>query len=97
MNNLIIKRGCAFPAAKDMPDERGRTALHHAAFRGHHAVVSTLLDMGADPRLKTTSGDTALTLADFKGHSDLVMRDKAPLLCKLSCHRFATIPKLLHT
>ncbi|CAE8718010.1 unnamed protein product [Polarella glacialis] len=50
----------------DLQDERGRTALHHAAARAHQRVVSRLMDVGANPRLKTNHGQTAMSLADAK-------------------------------
>jgi len=50
----------------DLRDEAGRTALHHAAARGHMSCVSRLMDVGADPRLKTNKGQTPMTLADAK-------------------------------
>lgn len=50
----------------DLQDERGRTALHHAAARGHQHVVSRLMDVGADPALRTNNGQTAMSLADSK-------------------------------
>jgi len=50
----------------DMQDDRGRTALHHAAALGHQNVVSRLMDVGADPAIKTNTGQTAMTLADAK-------------------------------
>jgi len=54
----------------DLQDENGRTALHHAAVKGHQDVVSRLMDVGADPHAKTKSGHTAMSLADAK-HLDL--------------------------
>jgi ankyrin repeat protein len=50
----------------DMQDERGHTPLHHAARKAHQCAVSRLMDMGADPRLKTNLGQTAMSLADAK-------------------------------
>jgi len=50
----------------DLQDERGRSALHHAAARGQQSIVSKLMDVGADPRLRTHAGHTPMTLADAK-------------------------------
>ena len=46
--------------------------LHYAAQRGHTAVVSALLEAGADPLARDTStGETALTQAQYWGHTEV--------------------------
>ena len=44
-------------------EEGGLTALHTAAQWGNSAVIRLLVENGADPSVKTTSGSTALDLA----------------------------------
>merc|ERR1719313_1226686 len=50
----------------DLQDEKGLTPLHHSARRGNQNVVSRLMDVGANARLKTNNGQTAMSLADSK-------------------------------
>ena len=52
----------------------GNTALHYAAREGHHDVVKTLLEGGADID-RVTGGDlsSALLMATLNGHFDLAM------------------------
>ena len=42
--------------------ERHRTGLHHAAARGHDAVMAALLSAGADPNFRDVHGNTPLHL-----------------------------------
>ena len=50
----------------------GRTALHHAASRGHEAIVRLLLERGADPAGGENSQFTALRMAAENGHMAVV-------------------------
>src|SRR4029453_8220710 len=56
--------------AKD--DRRGQTALMWAAAEGHAAVVQTLIDAGADIRVRVPSGFTPLLFAVREGRLDVV-------------------------
>lgn len=49
------------------------TPLHYAAERGHAKLVRKLLDAGADPTLKSNTGETALELAVIGCHTEVVM------------------------
>ncbi|KAF4264238.1 hypothetical protein KXV68_007120 [Aspergillus fumigatus] len=51
---------------------RGMTPLSQAASRGHEGVVSLLLDHGADINAKDSGEWTALDVAAFKGHEEVV-------------------------
>ena len=50
----------------------GWTALHYAAYWGHLASATRLLEGGADLTLRNKWGDTALDLARSKGKSEVV-------------------------
>jgi len=52
-------------------DHQGQTALHIASASGRLAIVSLLLDAGADPNLPDEQGYTALYAALVQGHKDV--------------------------
>jgi uncharacterized protein len=49
----------------------GHTPLHEAAFNGDAALVRLLLENGADRRLRTGDGQTALEIANLKGRDEV--------------------------
>ena len=49
----------------DSPDGHMQTALHHAAFGGHHEVVQFLIDCGANTEAVDDSSNSPLRLAAF--------------------------------
>jgi uncharacterized protein len=68
-----VKSLLARGAAVDARDERrGQTALMWAAAEGHADVVQTLIELGADARLRLTSGFTPLLFAVREGRSSVV-------------------------
>jgi hypothetical protein len=56
----------------DDADSLGLTALHHAAFRGHLAIVQLLVEEGASIGSCTTTGCTPFLAACSKGHTDVI-------------------------
>lgn len=56
----------------DGRDERGATALVHAAGAGHLDLVTELLAADADPEVATDSGATALSAACVSGHKSVI-------------------------
>lgn len=58
--------------ANDTIDSSGYNALHWAALNGCKEVISVLLQEGIDSTVVTTSGGTAIQLADRMGHSMVV-------------------------
>ena len=66
-----VKELLASGTDMDEVDGKQRTALHHAARRGHVAIVELLIERGADvnPR-EAISGHTPLHLAERWGHED---------------------------
>ena len=59
-------------ATVDAVNNDKHTALHFAAYMGKIQVVEELLNAGADKALKNINGDTALDLAQNKGHPAIV-------------------------
>jgi ankyrin repeat protein len=59
-------------ADPNIQNEKGRTPLHTAAFRGRVEVVELLLVYGADPTVKDKDGRTPLDLARVKGRREVV-------------------------
>ena len=47
----------------ELKDNKGRTALYHAARKNRPLVVKLLLENGADKSIKDNNGVTALNLA----------------------------------
>ena len=60
-------------AEVDEEDERGLTALDHAALGGHAATVSDLLKAGAAPNGAYVLCWTPLQLAALRGHAEVVL------------------------
>ena len=72
-----VRELVAAGAKLDIVDGGGWSALHEASSIGYAHVAELLLDgkyegKGADINLQTSSGDTALTWASYKGHEAVV-------------------------
>lgn len=75
---------CAASTKLSPPSPGAMAPLHRAAARGHAPIVTTLLDHGASPLLRSAVGQTPLMYASQFGHRQAV----AALLCH-SCWRRA--------
>lgn len=58
----------------DAKDDAGNTPIHIAAFLGLRKVVAVLLDLGADPLLRCTSGENLLHRAAQAGCTTMMAR-----------------------
>ena len=67
-----LKAALAAGADPDARDDRGWTALMHAANEGYSLVVPPLLAAKADPDLRAPDGATALFIATAHGHTEIV-------------------------
>ena len=56
----------------DQDEKLGRTPLMYACMRGHISTALTLLRLGADINLRDKKGNTALIMAIWHGHPQLV-------------------------
>lgn len=65
---LLLQHG----AEVDARQENGWTAMHEAALIGSIPIVTLLLEHGADPTLANDQGQTPLTIAQEKGHSEVI-------------------------
>jgi catechol 2,3-dioxygenase-like lactoylglutathione lyase family enzyme len=65
-------------AKPSVAQQRGFTALHEAALRGHAALVQLLLDHGADPSARNADGQSPGDCARAAGHAE-VARLLAPI------------------
>ena len=65
---LLISRGAPVDG-RGSPS--GHTPLHEAAFNGDAALARLLLESGADRRLPTGDGQTALEIADRNGRREV--------------------------
>ena len=65
---LLISRGAPVDG-RGSPS--GHTPLHEAAFNGDVALVRLLLGSGADRRLRSGDGQTALEIADRHGRREV--------------------------
>lgn len=64
----LLKQGADVKAK----DNRGRTAIHHAAQHGRTSIVKVLLDWQADIEAKTDIDETPLIMAATYNHHDTV-------------------------
>ena len=69
-----LKAALAAGADPDARDDRGWTALMHAANEGYSLVVPPLLAAKADPDLRAPDGATALFIAMVHGHTEIVAK-----------------------
>lgn len=58
---------------------RDLLALHHAACRDDVGLVNALLAHGADPEARTRDGQTALAIAEARGHAAVARRLRGEL------------------
>ena len=67
-----LKTALATGGDANVRDGKGRTALMHAADKGHTLLVPPLLKAGADPNIRASDGATALFMAAVHGHSKII-------------------------
>jgi len=65
---MLIKMG----ANLNETDSYGWTALMHAANRGHASIVKELIQARADVTLSDGRHDTALDIAKWRGHGEII-------------------------
>lgn len=68
MISLLLEKG----ANPHYQNDKGRTALHEAAYFNQPKAIQSLLQAGANPELIDTKGHTALTLAASQQHREVV-------------------------
>ena len=59
--------------AANIPDRKGRTALHKVVLKGEVAVVKCLLGQGANPWIQDKEGNNALDVAQTREDNDAII------------------------
>lgn len=70
--NQVLQIASVSPALINTSDQYGWSPLMMAACEGHVEICCLLMELGADTTLKDGKGNTAESLAEIKGHADVV-------------------------